>query len=306
MTQSRLARWAIAFFLVLVYAGGTYAFTASGSPGSPDANLACAPANVARFAPDTDTTTTTTTTDTELTTTTSTTTSTVTQPTTTTTTTTFTTTSLQPTTTTLTTALTKTATAAPTTATSTTTELQPTTTTSTTTELQPTTTTSTTTELQPTTTTSTATTTSPVTTTKTTTSPVTETQNLFRTVTATATCTATKIVPRPSRPTIVRFRLLHGTVPSGAPVVALFYAYPLGAKALVSISRGNHRVAVVRFVLRHEPTKLTIPAKKVKTPGSYAITIVVSSGSGRPSAARLHLTVLAPPTTKRSDRHRRS
>jgi hypothetical protein len=282
MTQSRLARWAIAFFLVLVYAGGTYAFTASGSPGSPDANLACAPTNVARFAPDTDTTTTTTTTDTELTTTTSTTTSTVTQPTTTTTTTTFTTTSLQPTTTTLTTALTKTATAAPTTATSTTTELQPTTTTST------------------------ATTTSPVTTTKTTTSPVTETQNLFRTVTATATCTATKIVPRPSRPTIVRFRLLHGTVPSGAPVVALFYAYPLGAKALVSISRGNHRVAVVRFVLRHEPTKLTIPAKKVKTPGSYAITIVVSSGSGRPSAARLHLTVLAPPTTKRSDRHRRS
>jgi hypothetical protein len=292
MTQSRLARWAIAFFLVLVYAGGTYAFTASGSPGSPDANVACAPTNAARFVSDLTTVT-------DIpTTTTSTTTATAVQPdtTTTTTTTTSTTTELQPTTTT-----------------TTTTELQPATTTTTTTS--PVTTTATLTAAPVTTTTTatataapvttTATTTSPVTTTKTTTSPVTETQDFLRTVTATATCTATKSVSRPSRPTIVRFRLLHGTVPSGAPVVALFYAYPLGAKALVSISRGKHSVTVVRLVLRHEPTTLTIPAKKVETPGTYGITIVVSSG-GRSSTARLHLNVLAPPTTKRSDRHRRS
>jgi hypothetical protein len=290
MIRGHLARWAIAFMVVLFYAGGTYALTASGSPASPATESACVTPNLDQ-APTAETTTSTTI-QVQPTTTTSTTTS---------------TTELQPTTTTSTI-----------TTTSTTTELQPTTTTSTTTDtttsFRPTTTTSTVTQpttmtstvTQPTTTTettttpvtTTATTTSPTTTTETTTLPVTETQHDVRTVTATATCTATHTLTRPGRPTIVRFHLLHGTVLAGSPVVALLYAYPAGAKAIVTITRGRRKVATAHFVIRHEPTKLTIPATKVSTPGHYVINIVIASGPGRSRAAQLHLRVLAPSTAK--------
>jgi hypothetical protein len=84
---------------------------------------------------------------------------------------------------------------------------------------------------------------------------------------------------------------LHGTVRAGQPVVALVYAYPTGAKVTVTVSRGKRSVATAHFVVRHEPTTLTIPASKVKTPGRYVLNVVVSSGSGR-SSAQLHLHVL--------------
>jgi hypothetical protein len=80
---------------------------------------------------------------------------------------------------------------------------------------------------------------------------------------------------------------------AGQPVVALVYAYPAGAKVTATILRGKRVVAIARFVVRHEPTKLTIPAGKVKTAGRYVLNVVVSSGPGRSTAAQLHLRVLA-------------
>jgi hypothetical protein len=223
MTRSRLARWGIALFVVLLYAGGTYALTASGSTGPlTSSNSSCAsPAD--RFVPEdlsSVTTGTTTTTSTI-----------VTPP-----------------------ATTTTATATQTSAPATTIE-------------------------------------SLFTTTTTATVPVTETQQT--TVTTTATCTTTKTITPASRPTSIRLRLLHGTLQAGSPAVALVYAYPVGVKVTVSISRGKHTVGSVRFVVRHEPTKVTFPSSELTTPGHYVINVVVTSGSGRSRAARLHVAVLA-------------
>jgi hypothetical protein len=80
---------------------------------------------------------------------------------------------------------------------------------------------------------------------------------------------------------------------AGQPVVALVYAYPAGARVTVSISRDKRLVKTARFVIRHEPTKLTIPSSQVKTPGTYVLNVVVSSASRRPTSAQIHVRVLA-------------